>query len=78
MRRYIEVAIANILEGHDVLYNEIDILTGNLGSAFKSIMDNVGRRASNTCAAAISTLAKQTFGEPLTIKKLAEYQREQI
>ncbi len=73
----IEVRIAELMEEHGVLYNEIEVFTKNLGSAFMALMENAGTRASNTCAAAVSTLAKKTFGELLTLKKLSDYHRNQ-
>ena len=72
----IEWKIAKILEENGVLYKEIDILTKNLANACQAIVENAGRRANNMCAVVLSTLAKEKFGDPLSLKPLAEYYRE--
>lgn len=71
----IEWKIAKILEDNGVLYKEIDILTKNLANACQAIVENAGRRANNMCAVVLSTLAKEKFGDPLSLKPLAEYYR---
>jgi hypothetical protein len=71
----IEKRIAAILEENSIEYREIELVTKNLGGALLAIMENVGTRANNACAGALSKLATETFGEPLTLKKLADYAR---
>ena len=71
----IEWKIAKVLEDNGILYREIDLLTKNLANSFQAIMENAGRRADNMCAVVLSTLAKEKFGDPLTLKPMAEYYR---
>lgn len=74
----IAVNICAILEDNGVLYNEIEILTKNIGNALQAIMEGAGRRASNMCAATFTHITKAKFDDPLTVKKLADYHRTEI
>lgn len=71
----IEWKIAKVLEDNGILYKEIDLLTKNLANAFQAIMENAGRRANNMCAVVLSTLAKDKFGDPLSLKSLGGFYR---
>lgn len=70
----IEVNIAQIMEEHGVRYGkEVDVFTGNLGGALQGIMSNAGVRASNMGANTLLRIAVDTLGQPLTLKKLMDY-----
>ncbi len=59
-----------------ILYQEIDIVTGNLGSVLKAIMDGAGKRANNMIATMLSFVAKEKYGDPLKVKTSGEAYRD--
>jgi hypothetical protein len=72
----LETEICKLLEGHDILYQEIDIDTQNLGNALQSIVIGAGRRSNNMVATMFSFIAKEKYGDPLKVRALGEAYRE--
>ena len=72
----IELRICEIMEDYGVLYQEISLMTEELGDCFKSILLNAGNRMNNMCAEIMAKITQDKFGKPLALKPLAEAHRE--
>lgn len=74
----VELEICEIMEKGGILYQEIDLLTKNLGEALHALLQNAGVRSSNMCAAVFAYTTKQKYGETLPLGVLAEVHRVEI
>lgn len=72
----IEMKIATLCEDNGLTYREIDVLLKNFGAELQARLNNSANRLNNMCASAISHVAQEQFGDELSIKVLAEYQRK--
>lgn len=71
----ISIEICRLMEEGGILYQDIDLLTGNFGSELKAVMDEAGRRANNMASTMLAHTAKEKYGDPLTVKVLGEAYR---
>lgn len=75
----IEWKIAKIVEDTGLPYGrEVDVVFRNLASAFHGIITNAGTRMNNMCANALSAIAKEKFGDVITVQQLGRYYRENV
>jgi|CXWL01.1.fsa_nt_gi hypothetical protein len=75
----IEWRIAKIVEDSGIPYGrEIDVVFRNLANALQGIVTNAGVRMNNMCAASLSAIAKQKFGEKITVAQLGTFYRTEV
>lgn len=68
----LSVDICKLMEDEGILYEEIDLVTANLGSYLKAILDDAGKRANNMASTMLFHTATEKFGKPMTLKSLGE------
>lgn len=74
----VETEICDIMEKGGILYQEIDLVTKNLGEALHALLVNAGTRSSNMCAAVFAHVTKAKYGKTLPLSVLAEVHRTEI
>ena len=75
----IEWKIAKIVEDSGIPYGkEIDVVFRNLANALQGIATNAGTRMNNMCASSLSAIAKQKFGEKITVAQLGTFYRTEV
>ncbi len=68
----VELEICEIMCKGGVLYQEIDMLTKNVGEALHGLLVNAGVRSSNMCAAVFAHTTKEKYGHTLPLSVLAD------
>jgi hypothetical protein len=68
----LENEICKLLERRDIFYQEVDIVTRNLGNTLQSIVVGAGRRANIMVATMLSFIAREKYGDQLKVKTLGE------
>lgn len=71
----VSIEIAMLMETHEILYTDIDLILGGLSGRFMGALQSAKQRVDNMCGAELVAVAEKTFGSPLTIKALAEHNR---
>lgn len=75
----IEWRVAKIVEDTGIPYGrEIDVVFRNLANALQGIVTNAGVRMNNMCASSLSAIAKQKFGDKITVAQLGTFYREEV
>lgn len=75
----IEWKIAKIVEDSGIPYGrEIDVVFRNLANSLQGAVTNAGVRMNNMCAASLSAIAKQKFGDKITVAELGTFYREEV
>jgi hypothetical protein len=64
------------IEDSGMLYTEVDVFVGYMGDILKGLVQEAGRGANNMAARALKDNAEKQFGSPLTVKALANADRE--
>lgn len=71
----LEEEMAYLCEKHGILYQEVDILLGGLGSVIKRCVDGANTRVNNAASLSLLKMAEERFGRPISVRTLGEYSR---
>lgn len=71
----LEMEICELLEKHDITYQELKLVTEGLGGLIKRLFDNVYRRTDNLATRELVKAAEAKFGSPITIKAFGKSDR---
>lgn len=72
----LSVEVCKLMEDEGILYQEIDLISENLGSMIKAVLASAGVRANNMCSTMLAHTAREKYGDPLSVKVLGEAFRE--